>query len=30
MFSKEFKRAVRFKQQLSCMLIDLNGRTMGG
>lgn len=29
MFSKEFKRSMRFKQQLSCMLIDLNGRTMG-
>lgn len=29
MFTKEFKRAVRFKQQMSCMLIDLNGRTMG-
>ncbi len=25
MFSKEFKRAVRFKQQMSCMLISLNG-----
>ncbi len=23
MFSKEFKRAVRFKQQMSCILIDL-------
>lgn len=29
MFSKEFKRAVRFKQQVSCMLIDLDGREMG-
>ncbi len=29
MFSKEFKRAVRFKQQMSCMLIDLDGRKMG-
>jgi diguanylate cyclase (GGDEF)-like protein len=29
MFSKEFKRAVRFKQQMSCMLIDLDGREMG-
>lgn len=26
MFSKEFKRAMRFKQQLSLMLIDLNGQ----
>jgi len=26
MFSKEFKRAVRFKQQMSCMLIDLEGQ----
>lgn len=26
MFSKEFKRAVRFKQQLSCMLIDVEGK----
>ncbi len=25
MFSKEFKRAVRFKQQMSCMLINLDG-----
>ncbi len=25
MFSKEFKRALRFKQQMSCMLISLNG-----
>ncbi len=33
MFSKEFKRAVRFKQQLSCMLIeleDLNGKPVEG
>lgn len=29
MFSKEFKRSVRFRQQLSCMLIDLDGRKMG-
>lgn len=29
MFSKEFKRAVRFKQQMSCMLIDLDGSAMG-
>jgi diguanylate cyclase (GGDEF)-like protein len=29
MFSKDFKRSVRFKQQLSCMLIDLDGRRMG-
>jgi len=29
MFSKEFKRAVRFKQQMSCMLIDLDGSEMG-
>ncbi len=29
MFSKEFKRAMRFKQQLSCMLIDLDGERMG-
>ncbi|MHB8846354.1 MAG: GGDEF domain-containing response regulator [Nitrospirota bacterium] len=29
MFSKDFKRSVRFKQQLSCMLIDLDGRKMG-
>lgn len=29
MFSKEFKRSVRFKQQLSCMMIDLDGRAMG-
>ena len=26
MFSKEFKRVVRFKQQMSCMLIDLEGQ----
>ncbi len=29
MFSKEFKRAVRFKQQMSCMLINLDGRRLG-
>ena len=29
MFSKEYKRAVRFKQQMSCMLIDLDGSDMG-
>ncbi len=29
MFSKEFKRAVRFKHQMSCMLIDLDGGKMG-
>jgi len=29
MFGKEFKRAVRFKQQMSCMLIDLDGSAMG-
>jgi diguanylate cyclase (GGDEF)-like protein len=29
MFSKDFKRAVRFKQQLSCMIIDLDGRKIG-
>jgi two-component system cell cycle response regulator len=29
MFSKEFKRAVRFKQQMSCMIIDLDGSDMG-
>jgi diguanylate cyclase (GGDEF)-like protein len=29
MFSKEFKRAVRFKQQVSCMLIDLDGQKVG-
>ena len=29
MFSKEFKRSMRFKQQMSCMLIDLDGRKMG-
>jgi diguanylate cyclase (GGDEF)-like protein len=28
MFSKEFKRALRFKQQMSCMLISLDGRKM--
>ena len=29
MFSKEFKRSARFKQQMSCMLIDLDGRKIG-
>jgi len=29
MFSKDFKRAVRFKQQISCMMIDLDGRRIG-
>jgi diguanylate cyclase (GGDEF)-like protein len=29
MFLKEFRRAVRFKQQMSCMLIDLDGQQMG-
>jgi diguanylate cyclase (GGDEF)-like protein len=29
MFSKEFKRAVRFKQQMSCMLINLDGHNLG-
>ena len=29
MFTKDFKRAVRFKQQLSCMMIDLDGRRIG-
>lgn len=29
MFSKEFKRSLRFKQHMSCMLIDLDGRKMG-
>jgi diguanylate cyclase (GGDEF)-like protein len=29
MFSKDFKRAQRFKQALSCMLIDLDGRKIG-
>ncbi len=29
MFSKEFKRAVRFKQQMSCMLINLDGHALG-
>jgi len=29
MFAKDFKRAVRFKQQLSCMMIDLDGRKIG-
>ncbi len=29
MFSKEFKRAVRFKQQMSCMLINLDGHKLG-
>jgi diguanylate cyclase (GGDEF)-like protein len=29
MFSKEFKRALRFNQQMSCMLINLDGQKMG-
>ncbi len=29
MFSKEFKRSRRFKQHMSCMLIDLDGRRIG-
>ena len=29
MFSKEFKREVRFKQQMSCMLINLDGHKLG-
>ena len=29
MFAKDFKRAVRFKQQLSCMMIDLDGQRIG-
>ncbi len=29
MFAKEFKRATRFKQQMSCMLIDLDGTKVG-
>ncbi len=29
MFSKEFKRSMRFKRQMSCMLIDLDGRKIG-
>ena len=29
MFSKEFKRAIRFKQQMSCMLISLDGQKLG-
>jgi diguanylate cyclase (GGDEF)-like protein len=29
MLSKDFKRALRFKQALSCMLIDLDGRKIG-
>jgi diguanylate cyclase (GGDEF)-like protein len=29
MLSKEFKRSLRFKQPLSCMLIDLDGEKMG-
>jgi len=29
MFAKDFKRAMRFKQQLSCMMIDLDGRRIG-
>jgi diguanylate cyclase (GGDEF)-like protein len=28
MFSKEYKRSVRFKQHMSCMLIDLDGRAL--
>lgn len=29
MFSKEFKKCQRFKQHMSCMMIDLDGSTMG-
>lgn len=29
MFAKDFKRAVRFKHQLSCMMIDLDGGRIG-
>ena len=29
MFGKAFKQCVRFKQQMSCMLIDLDGTKMG-
>ena len=29
MFAKDFKRAMRFKQQLSCMMIDLDGKRLG-
>ena len=29
MFSKEFKKCVRFMQQMSCMMINLDGRMMG-
>jgi len=29
MLSKEFKRSQRFKQPMSCMLIDLDGEKMG-
>jgi two-component system, cell cycle response regulator len=29
MFSKEFKRVVRFKQQMSCMMINLEGGKLG-
>lgn len=29
MFSKEFKRALRFKQHMSCMLIDMDGLSLG-
>lgn len=29
MLAKDFKRAVRFKHQLSCMMIDLDGRRIG-
>ena len=29
MLAKDFRRAVRFKHQLSCMMIDLDGRRIG-
>ena len=29
MLSKEFKKCLRFKQQMSCIMIDLDGRKMG-
>jgi len=29
MLSKEFKQCLRFKQQMSCIMIDLDGRKMG-
>ena len=29
LFAKEFKRVVRFKQQMSCMMIDLEGGKLG-